>query len=142
MKPLDVDADADYINWPSKCCRCGSKNFNMEVHTEKVVLWTVLSVTKYRYISVEIPVCGSCSSAHFKWYGAAIACAAIGWSGLQVFHKSDKFILFWWVLAIILAIIGTRKKPLKILGFNEDNNTIRLQIYNHAFASEMRKKNQ
>ena len=140
MKIIDVDAEE--INWPTKCCRCGSKKFDIREHTEKVVLWTTLSVTKYRHVLLNIPVCSACASAYLKWFCAAILFAGIGCAGLYLFHKSVGFVLFWWALAIVCGLIGTNKKPIKVMGFNEDQNTMRIKIYNDAIANEMRRKAQ
>lgn len=137
-----VDVDAENINWPAKCCRCGSKKFDIKEHSEKVVLWTTLSVTKYRQVFLNIPVCGGCASAHLIWFGAATLLAGIGASGLYLFHKSVGFVLFWWILAIVCGLIGVNKKPIKIMGFDEDKNTMRIKIYNDAVANEMRRKKQ
>jgi hypothetical protein len=39
--------------------------------------------------------------------------------------------------AIALAIVGVNKRPIKILGFNEKERTLKLKIYNNQVANEL-----
>ena len=52
-----VDVPQDHLHWPARCCRCAGKDYEIRPHTEKVVLWTTLSVTRYRIVDLDIPVC-------------------------------------------------------------------------------------
>jgi hypothetical protein len=137
----EVEVDAGDINWPQKCCRCGSKSFSIREHVEKVVLWSTGTVTKYHIVLLDIPVCSSCASAHVIWLSIASVAALIGAGGLYLWHKSVGIVLFWWVVAIVMALIGVNRKPIKVLKLDRERNRLRIRVYNDAVAAELRRKN-
>ena len=125
-----VEANLKQISWPRKCCRCGGDEYSFRRHTDDVVISTVLSVTEYRKISLDIPVCDRCARAHYVWFGAAIAIAAIGSLILFIAGDSDiavNVVAVAFVLAVVAAIVGVRKRPIKILKFDEKNGTVRVR---------------
>ena len=137
-----IEIDAGNIQWPARCCRCGSKDFSYRPHADKVVVWTVLSVTAYRQISLNIPVCNRCSVAHYYWFGAALSATGIGFAILQLTkgpNNVSNLVPGFWFLAIALGIIGTRKTPIKILKFNEEKNRLTIKIFNKEVAALMRR---
>jgi hypothetical protein len=135
----DVDVDMDGIHWPKQCCRCGSKSFEIREHTQEVVLWSTGAVTKSQHVTLEIPVCGSCASSSFYWYGGAIALGGIGAAALQ-FNKPIALVLMLWIPAIVVAMIGVRQAPIKILKINPENGRLRIRLYNDSVAAYLRRK--
>lgn len=135
-----VEINANRIQWPNKCCRCGTHHYTCRQHTDKVVLRTTLSVTAYRKIGVKIPVCNRCAFAQYIWFGAAIVLAGLGYFALEMSGAKNNvpsLVPVAFVGAVILAIVGVNKRPIKILGFNEEKNTIKLNIYNKQIADEL-----
>jgi|SRR4051812_47648472 len=138
MKEVEVDADDQH--WPQKCCRCGGKAFSIREYMEKVVIWSTGAVTKYDLVLLHIPVCGTCASVHKIWLGAAAALGAIGFIANNA-GKSIGFVLFWLVSAIVLALVGVNKKPIKVLRFDKTRNRLRIRIYHDAVAAELIRMN-
>jgi hypothetical protein len=139
MPKLDI-ALGD-IQWPATCCRCGSHNFSLRTHTEKVVTQTMISATEYRQISLHnVPMCDRCKDAKYLWFGLAAVAAAIGMLILYFFPGHEQLshlMLGTWSLAIVLAIVGTEKGPLKILKFDVETSSIKVKIYSRQVAAEL-----
>lgn len=138
MKEIELDADDQ--QWPQKCCRCAGKTFSIREYMEKVVIWSTGAVTKYDLVLLHIPVCGTCASISKIWLGAAACFGAIGFIANNA-GKSQGIVLFWLVKAIVLALIGVNKKPIKVLKFDKTRNHLRIRIYHDAVAAELRKLN-
>ena len=137
-----VQTGFDELRWPSCCCGCGSRAFKWRAHSERVVVWTVLSVTKYREITLQMPACDDCMRRAWHWYAAAAV--VLGLCGLYVMHQTGRNqdvgvgFLVPFALGIGLILKGLAAKPLKILGFDGDNRTIRLKFRNEDTARQLR----
>lgn len=138
-----VDVPQDHLHWPARCCRCAGKDYEIRPHTEKVVLWTTLSVTRYRIVNLDIPVCRRCAGGHLLWYGLAIVFGAIAWlllsknNGSAAAANRELLLMF---AAIACAIVGVRKKPIKVLRLDDEKGTMRIKLYNETIATELRRK--
>jgi hypothetical protein len=135
-----VEIPADSIKWPSKCCRCGSSSYSFRQHTDKVVIRTILSVTQYRKISLNVPICDRCAMAQYYWFGAAVLLAGIGYLLLKTTGSPNNvpvYVQLSFVGAIALAIVGVYMRPIKILGFNEKEGTLKLKVHNNQVANEL-----
>jgi hypothetical protein len=133
----NVEIPVDQIQWPPKCCRCGSTEYVYRAHTDDVVTRTLLSVTEYRKISLQIPVCNRCARAQWVWFGAAIGLAAVGMLILYVAGESDtvgNIIAVVFILAVLAAIVGVRQRPIKILKYDDKKHTLNIRIYNDDVA--------
>ena len=139
-----IEARLDELAFPPCCCRCASRDFVWRSHTEKVVLWTVLSVTKYRQITLKIPACDRCVFRQWLWYGGAAALFGLVW--LILSHASDRgsdvsaFILLPIFAAIGMILKGQASKPLNILGVDSEDGMIKLKIRNETVARQMLKQ--
>ena len=139
-----VEARFQELAFPECCCSCGNRSFTWRSHTEKVVVWTVLSITKYRRISLQIPACDQCVFRPWLWFGGAAA--LIGLVLLYVSNASshDKDVGFGVLLPIFAAIgmilKGQGAKPLNILGFDNDDQMIKLRIHSESVARRMLKQ--
>ena len=136
-----LEARHDELAFPPCCCGCGSRAFSWREHTEKVVVWTVISVTKYRMITLKIPACDRCAARHWMWFGGAGALAGLTFLYLQ--HQSDRghdvgagFALFF-AAAIAMVIKGQASRPLRILGYDSDDRMIKLKIRSDEAARRM-----
>ena len=136
-----VEARFDELAFPPCCCSCGVRRFTLRAHTEKVVVWTVLSVTKYRRITLQIPVCDDCVRRQWLWFGGAGAVAALVF--LYVSQASDRGhdvgagILLPVLAAIAMVLKGQAARPLRILGFDGDDRMIKLKIHSDDVARRM-----
>ena len=136
-----IEARFDELAFPPCCCSCGSRAFTLRSHTEKVVVWTVISITKYRRITLQIPACDACVARPWLWFGGAAALIGLVW--LYASHASDHGrdvgvgILLPVVLAIGMVLKGQASKPLNILGFDNDDRMIKLRIRNEGVARQM-----
>ena len=139
-----IEARLAELAFPPCCCSCASRDFVWRTHTEKVVVWTVLSVTKYNRITLEIPACDRCVARQWLWYGGAAA--LFGLVYLYVSHASDHNrdvglgILLPIFLAIGMILKGQASKPLNILGLDNDDGMIKLKIRNETVAKQMLKQ--
>jgi hypothetical protein len=103
------------------------------------VLWTTLGVTKYTHLSLTIPVCDRCAHAQYYWFAAAAALAGLGLLPIGLWSRAPNALLVVFVLAIVLAFIGTRRRPLKILKLDEKTNRLSLDIYNDKVAQALKR---
>jgi hypothetical protein len=132
-----VEVASDQLHFPPRCCRCGGSEYANREHTDDVVISTILSVTKYRKITLQIPVCDRCAHAQWIWFGAAIGLGGLGMLIASVFGESDaaiNFVILLFVTGVIAAMVGVRKKPIKILKYDEDKDTLKIRIYNDEVA--------
>jgi hypothetical protein len=136
-----VELPVDRIVWPERCCCCAGKDFTWRTHTEKVVVWTVLSITKYREISLKIPVCGACAGRSMLWFGGAAAAGALGYALVALpanaGSAATSATLVLWIGAIVAAMMGVRAKPLKILGYDADKETLRIQVRDERISGAL-----
>jgi hypothetical protein len=136
----DVEVPLQQIQWPPKCCRCGSADYVLRNHSDDVVIRTILSVTESRKIGLQIPVCNRCARAQWMWFGAAIGLAAIGMAIIYVARESDavaNFVMGAFILGVIAAIVGVRQRPIKILKYDDEKKTLKIRIYNDDVAREV-----
>jgi hypothetical protein len=134
----DIELPIASIRWPEACCSCGSRTFAWRQHTEKVVLWTIISVTRYREVTLRIPVCSNCTMRSWGWYGGAAALWGLGYLVISIAesHHRDLGGAFAipFVIGIALAIKGTRTAPLRILKFDPDLGRAVLKINDDKVA--------
>jgi hypothetical protein len=113
----------------------------MRSHTEKVVVWTVISVTKYRQITLSIPACDDCARRPWLWFGGAGALA--GLTMLYISHASDRGhdvgagVVLFFAAAIAMVLKGQASKALRILGFDSDDRMIKLSVRSADAARQM-----
>ena len=136
-----VEVPATRVAWPERCCCCAGKDFSWRSHTEKVVVWTVLSVTKYRQITMQIPVCDACAMRSKIWLGGAGVAAALGYAAIALPNNPGSFAtgltIVLWLGACVAGFIGTRTKPLKVLGYDEDKDTLRLEVRDERISGAL-----
>ena len=136
-----VEARFEGLQFPPCCCGCASRGFKWRSHTEKVVVWTVISVTKYRIVTLQIPACDDCVRRPWYWYGAAAV--VLGLSFLYATHASGRGqevgigILLPFALGIGLVLKGLASKPLKILAFDSDDGMLKLKIRSEEMARKL-----
>ena len=139
-----IDIRMGEIYWPAKCCRCGGEQFTYRTRTEKIVTRSVLTVTEYRVITLaDVPVCDRCEKARFSWFAGAVVAAAIGFyflqsAGLSEMHAKGGLAML--ALAGLLAGVGSKKKPIRIIKFHEKNNSFTIDIPNRDVAAEMMRR--
>ncbi|MFL6625311.1 MAG: hypothetical protein ACJ8G1_02420 [Vitreoscilla sp.] len=139
--PVIIEARFDELAFPPCCCGCGSRAFAMRPHTEKVVVWTVISVTKYRQVTLSIPSCDDCARRPWLWFGGAGALA--GLAMLYISHASDRGhdvgagVALFFVAAIAMVLKGQASKALRILGFDSEDRMIKLSIRSAEAARRM-----
>jgi hypothetical protein len=138
-----IDIRMGEIDWPQACCRCAGAEFSYRTRTENVVTRTVITATESRAITLaNVPVCDRCEHARSFWYAGAAVAAAVG-LGMLYFGAAESaggIMLTMFVLAVLLAIVATRKSPIRIIRFDERNNSLKVQVYNRAIADEMRRR--
>ena len=129
--------------WPACCCRRGGKTFSWRRHTEDVVVWTTLNVTHSRKVSLGIPVCDPCWFRSWYWFAGAAVCAgipmAIGYFHSQLSDALQMLFLVGFVAAIGLTLAGLKAKPIRILRFTPEPESVRLKIRNDAVADVLSK---
>ena len=133
------------IAWPECCCRCGSSDFSHRQHSEDVVLWTTLSITRYTKISLTIPVCSKCANRQYYWFiGALLIPAAIFLPDSGSFAKQLDQLAYGGLIlgllmftAIGLVLAGLKSKPINILEFNSEQDLVKLRIYHDQVAEAM-----
>jgi len=136
-----IEARADELTFPDCCCGCGTRAFTWREHTEKVVVWTIISVTKYRHITLKMPACDTCAARPWTWFGGAGAVG--GLTMLYLWHASDRGhdvgagIFLFFVAAIAMVLKGQASRPLRILGYDSDDRTIKLKIRSDEAARRM-----
>ncbi len=136
-----IEARFDELAFPPCCVGCGSRAFTWREHTEKVVVWTVITVTKYRRITLKIPACDQCAARHWMWFGGAAAVVGLTFWYMQ--HVTDRghdvgvgvFVFF--LAAIAMVLKGQASRPLRILGYDSDDRTIKLKIRSDEAARQM-----
>lgn len=137
----DVELPLDSIRWPESCCSRGSHAFAWRQHTEDVVVWTIISVTQYRKVSLSIPVCARCSQRSLWWFGAAGTLIAAGFAGLGLIDSDSNGLSALCGLFILaglgLALKATKLKPLHILKMNPDTGLVRLRIRDDDVAERV-----
>jgi hypothetical protein len=137
-----VQTGFDGLRWPSCCCSCGARDFKWRSHSERVVIWTVLSVTKYREITLQMPACDDCMRRPWYWFGAASV--VIGLAVLHAMRALDRHqdvgVGFVMVIAVGIGLVlkGLAAKPLKILGFDSDDRTVKLKFRSEDVARQLR----
>lgn len=136
-----VEVPLNSIAWPKCCCRCGSADFSFRGHTENVVVWTVLSVTSYRKITLPIPVCNRCAIRHLRWYGGAVLLALAAFATLGLLSPSARYagpltaaVL---AIAIAMALLGVNSAPINILGYIAEHDAIKVKIRNDRVAEAL-----
>jgi len=133
-----IELPAQRITWPSRCCRCGKADHAWRTHTENVVAWTALAVTRYRRISLPIPVCGDCARKRMFWFAAAALFFGIPLLlhplGVDLEKVPTALILASAVAAIVCALVGQRSMPINILRFDPDRKRVRLRIHHDDVA--------
>ena len=136
-----VEVGMDELAWPSCCCSCASRRFSLREHTEKVVLWTVISVTRYRVISLPIPVCDDCRRRSWFWYvpGALVLGLAFLMMTRSDGHGDSGGTLAGLAMLAGIALIwkGVKTKPLDILGFDPDARMLKLKIRADTVANAL-----
>ena len=139
-----IEARFHELAFPACCCGCGSRAFSWRDHTEKVVVWTVISVTKYRMITVRMPACDACARKHWLWFGAAAAVAGLTFLYIQAVTARGHDIGFGAALflfaAIAMALKGQASRPLRILGYDADDRMVKLRIQSDEAARQMLKQ--
>jgi hypothetical protein len=138
MQELEVEYER--LKWPSMCCRCGSRDFKFRRHSENVVVWTLIGVTKYQSIGFDIPVCDSCAGGAVRWFAGAVVAGLLGWACLELGKNNSSGALFFFVIAIVCAVVGTTRKPMRILKLKEDEGLLRLGVYDSKFAAALRRQ--
>ena len=124
-----VEVPADKIAWPERCCCCAGKAFTWRPFTEKVVVWTVLSVTKYRVITLQVPLCDPCANRSRNWFVGAGAAGLLGYALVSLAKgPAVSLALLLFIGAVVGAILGVRAKPLRILGYDADKDTLKLEV--------------
>ena len=127
-----VEARFEGLEFPPCCCGCGSRGFKWRAHTEKVVVWTVISVTRYRMITLQIPGCDDCVRRPWYWYGAAAAVLGLAYVyAVHLARPDHEFglgIFLVMMTGIGLVLKGLASRPLRILGFDNDDRMIKLKI--------------
>lgn len=133
-----VEVPADGIQWPERCCCCAGKAFGWRPFTEKVVVWTVLSVTKYRVITLQVPLCDPCLNRSRNWFVGAGAAGLLGYA-LASLAKGPSLglALPLFIGAVVCAILGVRSKPLKILGYDADKETLKLEVRDERISGAL-----
>jgi hypothetical protein len=82
----------------------------------------------------------ACARLQFFWFGAALACAAVGGLFLWLNGGGDDgatWVLWSWILAVMLAWIGVYQRPLRVLGFNDQMRLLTARIYDAETAAHM-----
>ena len=132
-----IEARFEELAFPPCCCGCGSRAFAWREHTEKVVVWTVISVTKYRHITLQIPACDDCVRRPWLWFAGAAA--LVGLVFLYGSRAADPGagMLIPLVAAIAMVLKGQSAKPLRILGFDTDDRMLKLKVRSEDAARKM-----
>jgi hypothetical protein len=138
-----VDVDPDNMHWPACCCRCGSKDYGMQEHEQKIVtssLLALVGVVRYKVVTLTIPVCKACAGARGLWYSFAALCAIICVALFNVdSNVAKKIAVLLPLVAMVCVLVGGRKRPLRVLGVNEKRGTIRLKVYNDMVGAQLRR---
>ena len=106
------------------------------------MVWTVISATRYRGITLQMPACDDCMRR--PWYGFAAAGLFIGLAVLDAMracdHHRDVGVGFVLVVSLGIGLVlqGLAAKPLKILGFDDDDRTVKLKFRNEDRARQLR----
>ncbi|CAH0299011.1 hypothetical protein SRABI118_04330 [Massilia sp. Bi118] len=89
--------------------------------------------------------CCRCAGGHLLWYGLAIVFGAIAWlllsknNGSAAAAAANRELLLM-LAAIACAVVGVRKKPIKVLRLDDEKGTMRIKLYNETIATELRRK--
>jgi hypothetical protein len=133
------------IQWPEKCCRCGTGGMSYRTHCEDVITRSgpLGSSQKQEITLANVPVCDRCADAQMVWVGFGILAVAAGGIAFFLIENSDR--LFPWVFALIIlgigmAEFGLYKAPIRILKFDEGRNAITVKIYDRDVADEMSRR--
>jgi hypothetical protein len=136
-----IEARFDELAFPACCCGCGSRAFSWREHTEKVVVWTVISVTKYRMITLRMPACDMCARRHWLWFGGAAAVVGLTFLYIQNAtargHDVGVGVALFLFAAIAMVLKGQASRPLRILGYDVDDRMIKLRIQSGDAARQM-----
>ncbi len=133
------------IEWPAKCCRCGSDSMSYRTHSEEVITRTgLLGSSMKQEITLEnIPLCDRCADAQMVWVGAGLAAIAAGCIAFFLIEESNALFLWVFIMVILgtcMATIGTYKAPIRLLRFDEFRNSIEVKIYDDDVAGEMSRR--
>ncbi len=132
------------IQWPAKCCCCGTDRSSYRTHCEDVPIRSRWMFYEKREISLaNLPVCDRCADAQMVWVGLGVLTVAVGCIAFFLLEKSNRF--YPWLFAVIvlgigIAQIGLFKAPIRILEFDESSNTIKLKVDNLEVAEEMMRR--
>jgi len=99
-------------------------------------MWDVGVARKYSLISLEIHLCKRCVNQKWKWFGAAGVAVLLGLLGVSPSNLEEPISLpamFMFFVAFILIYVGGRK-PVKILRFDEEMNSLKIKISNDSIA--------
>jgi len=136
-----VEARFDELAFPACCCSCGARAFKWRSHTDRIVLWTVLSVTRYRQVTLQVPACDACARRPWHWFGAAAAAGGLAFLDATSAANHGRELGFGFLLVVLAAIglllKGLAAKPLKVLALDPDDRTIRLRIRSREVARKM-----
>jgi hypothetical protein len=131
-----VEFMLDSARFSPACCRCNAASFVNCRHTEKVVKALVGHATVYDRISLDIPLCGKCRHRSHIWFGVAILSFAGLFAGTYLKDAEGWFDLM--AMACIFCIVmGARTRPVKILSYDGQRNSIRLQLHSDAYAARL-----
>ena len=136
-----VEARFEGLEFPPCCCGCGSRGIKWRSHTEKVVVWTVISVTKYRMITLRMPACDDCMRRPWLWYGVgggvlALACVYAACLARPE-HEFGLGIFLVMTAGLGLILKGLASRPLKILAFDNDDRMVKLKIRSEDMARKL-----
>lgn len=98
-------------------------------------------MTQYVNVPLNVPVCNSCLNVRPKYYIGAAVAFSIGFIAIQLKSLPEQLSVpvfsLGFGLALILAILGVRATPIKVLKVDRKDGTVRLALKNEKFALEM-----
>ncbi len=130
-----VEVPRDKLEFPKKCCRCLGDNWELKLYKDQPVMGIIPGGVIFREICVLIPVCRKCRIAPKLWILAAFI-----WAGICIFAFSvcpgsiTSIIAPLLFISVVFLVISLFKRPLNILGANNQYGTIRFKFYNDEYA--------
>ena len=101
------------------------------------MIWTTLGVTRYRHMTINVPICDRCARAQYVWFGAAALVGGTIFLPIPLWTTTPDALAVVAVLAVTLAIVGTRARPLKIVKWDEKTNRLTLDIASKDVAAAL-----